>query len=178
MGKVKDGAPASKASKPPKAGATGGGSKRRKDFALFVTNLFSAKLHKPKQGQYARIYTAAGLGVVVALGLWRLYDALLSSSPAIRFGVPTAIGAAFAWFIFRLMEYPPFVEFLIATEAEMNKVSWTSRDDLYRATTVVLSTVVLMSVYLFGVDWVWSNLLQILGVLKFGGGGAFGSSAG
>ena len=82
------------------------------------------------------------------------------------------------WFIFRLMQFPPFVEFLIATEAEMNKVSWTSRDDLYRATTVVLSTVVLMAVFLFGVDLLWSNLLQIVGVLKFGGGGAFGSTAG
>ena len=60
----------------------------------------------------------------------------------------------------------------------MNKVSWTSRDDLYRATTVVLSTVVLMAVFLFGVDCLWSNLLQIVGVLKFGGGGAFGSTAG
>ena len=76
------------------------------------------------------------------------------------------------------MQFPPFVEFLIATEAEMNKVSWTSRDDLYRATTVVLSTVVLMAVFLFGVDFLWSNLLQIVGVLKFGGGGAFGSTAG
>ena len=76
------------------------------------------------------------------------------------------------------MQYPPFVEFLIATEAEMNKVSWTSRDDLYRATTVVLVTVLLMSLFLFGVDWLWSNLLQLLGVLKFGGGGAFGSTAG
>ena len=56
------------------------------------------------------------------------------------------------WIIFRLVQFPPFVEFLIATEAEMNKVSWTSRDDLYRATTVVLSTVVLMAVFLFGVD--------------------------
>ena len=82
------------------------------------------------------------------------------------------------WFIFRLVQFPPFVEFLIATEAEMNKVSWTSRDDLYRATTVVLSTVVLMAVFLFGVDFLWSNLLQIVGVLKFGGGGGFGSTAG
>ena len=56
----------------------------------------------------------------------------------------------------------------IATEAEMNKVSWTSRDDLYRATSVVLTTVLLMAVYLFGVDWVWSNLLQLIGVLRFG----------
>jgi preprotein translocase subunit SecE len=76
------------------------------------------------------------------------------------------------------MHYPPFVEFLIATEAEMNKVSWTSREDLYRATTVVLVTVTLVAVFLFGVDWLWSNLLQIIGVLKFGGGGAFGSNAG
>jgi preprotein translocase subunit SecE len=150
MGKVKDGAPASKASKPPKAGATGGGSKRRKDFALFVTNLFSVKRHKPKQGRQARLYTAAGLALIIGLGLWRLYDTLLSSSPAVRFGVPAAVGLVIGWFVFRLMEFPPFVEFLIATEAEMNKVSWTSRDDLYRATTVVLSTVVLMSVYLFG----------------------------
>ena len=32
-----------------------------------------------------------------------------------------------------------------------------------------------MAVFLFGVDWLWSILLQILGVLKFAGGGAFGS---
>jgi preprotein translocase subunit SecE len=177
MGKVKDGAPASKAPKPSKGGPAGG-SKRRKDFALFVSNLFQAGLHKPMQGRHARIYTAAGLGVVVALGVWRLYETLISSSPAVRFGVPAAVGLVLGWFIFRLVEFPPFVEFLIATEAEMNKVSWTSRDDLYRATTVVLSTVVLMAVFLFGVDWVWSNLLQFIGVLKFGGGGAFGSNAG
>jgi preprotein translocase subunit SecE len=178
MGKVKDGVPASKASKPSKGGATGSGSKRGKNLSLFVSNLLSASRHKPTQGRHARLYTAIGLGVVVALGLWQLYDTLLVYSPAVRFGIPTVLGLVLGWFIFRLVEFPPFAEFLIATEAEMNKVSWTSRDDLYRATTVVLTTVLLMSFYLFGVDWVWSNLLQILGVLKFGGGGAFGSNAG
>ena len=39
-------------------------------------------------------------------------------------------------------------------------------------------TVVLMAVFLFGVDWLWSFLLQMLGVLQFGGGGGFGSTAG
>jgi preprotein translocase subunit SecE len=177
MGKVKDGTPASKSPKPSKGGSPTG-SKRRKDFALFVMNLFSASLYKPMQGWYARIYTAVGLGVIVALGLFRLYETLMSSSPATRFGVPTALGVVLGWLVFRLVEYPPFVEFLIATEAEMNKVSWTSRDDLYRATSVVLVTVLLMAVFLFGVDWIWSKLLQLLGVLKFGGGGAFGSNAG
>ena len=51
--------------------------------------------------------------------------------------------------IFRIVHFPPFAEFLIATEAEMNKVSWTNKDDLIRATTVVLVTVVLMAVFLF-----------------------------
>ena len=175
MGKVKDGAPASKAAKPSKGGSSGG---MRGRFAQFVANLGRASLYKPMQGWYARVYTAIGLGVIQVLGLWRLYEVVHDASPATRFGVPTAVGAVLGWILFRLVQYPPFVEFLIATEAEMNKVSWTSRDDLYRATSVVLTTVFLMALFLFGVDWIWSNLLQLIGVLKFGGGGGFGSQAG
>jgi len=178
MGKVKDGAPASKASKPTKAGTAGSGAKKRSEVVLFFANLLSTSQYKPKQGWYARVYTALGLGVIFILGVWRLYETLISSSPGIRFGIPTALALILGWFTYRLVQFPSFVEFLIATEAEMNKVSWTNQDDLYRATNVVLVTVVLLSVYLFGVDWIWSNLLQILGVLKFHGGGAFGSSAG
>ncbi len=103
---------------------------------------------------------------------------MIAYSPATRFGVPALVALVLGWLVYRIVEFPPFVEFLIATEAEMNKVSWTSKDDLYRATTVVLLTVILMSVFLFGADWIRSNLLQIIGVLKFGGGGAFGSSVG
>ena len=176
MGKVKDGAPASKTPKPSKGGPAGG-SRRR--FAQFAANLVSAELYKPRQGWYARLYTGLGLGVVVVLGLYRVFGALADSTSTVTaYAVPTALGVAIGWVIFRVLQYPPFVEFLIATEAEMNKVSWTSKDDLYRATSVVLVTVTLMAVYLFAVDWVWSALLQWLHVLRFGGGGAFGSSAG
>jgi preprotein translocase subunit SecE len=177
MGKVKDGAPASKATKPPSKGGTAGGSSRRR-FVQFLTNLVRPDLYKPMQGRHARIYTAVALGLVVALGIWKFHDTLNDYAVATRFGAPAAVGLVLGWVIFRLVQYPPFVEFLIATEAEMNKVSWTSRDDLYRATTVVLVTVTLMAVFLFGVDWLWANLLSLLGVLKFSGGGAFGSSAG
>jgi preprotein translocase subunit SecE len=176
MGKVKDGSPAVKAPKAAK-GNPAGGTKRR--FAQFFLNLIRTDLYKPLQGWNARLYTAIGLGLVVVLGIYQVYKALQDSAPlGTRLGVPAALLAVLGWLIFRIVQYPPFVEFLIATEAEMNKVSWTSRADLKRATSVVLVTVALMSLYLFGVDWVWSNLLQFLGVLKFGGGGAFGSSAG
>jgi preprotein translocase subunit SecE len=175
MGKVKDGLPASKTAKPSQGGPSGGVRDR---LVQFLMNLGQANLYKPMQGRYARIYTAAGLGLIVVLGLWRLFEVVHDAPPATRFGIPTAVGAVLFWIIFRLVQYPPFVEFLIATEGEMNKVSWTSREELYRATSVVLATVFLMAVFLFGVDWLWSNLLQLIGVLKFGGGGGFGSQAG
>ncbi len=174
MGKVKDGMPASKPSKPPK-GTQVAQSKRR--LAPFFANLVRTTLYKPKQGRWARRYTEIALGVVLVLGLWRLHETLFSYEPAIRFGVPLAVGLVLGWLTFRLMQFPPFVEFLIATEAEMNKVSWTSRSDLYRATVVVLATLVLVAVYLFGIDWLWSFLLQAIGVLRFSSQG-FGSQAG
>jgi len=178
MGKVEDGAPASKASKPSKGVSAGGSRRRFSQFSQFLLNLFRVDAYKPMQGRHARMYTAIGLGIVVALGLYRVYGSLDESGKAVQFGVPVGLGVVLGWVIYRVVQYPPFVEFLIATEAEMNKVSWTSRDDLYRATTVVLATVVLVSVFLFGVDWLWSSLLQMLGVLNVGGGGAFGSTAG
>ena len=175
MGKVKDGVPASKATKPSKGVASAVLNSR---FAQFLVNLVRTDLYKPKQGWYARVYTAAGLGLILGVGLYRFGEGLTEATTPVRFGVPTLVGVALAWFVYRLVQFPPFVEFLIATEAEMNKVSWTSKDDLYRATTVVLVTVTLMALFLFGVDWVWANLLQFLGVLRLGGGGAFGSTAG
>ena len=60
----------------------------------------------------------------------------------------------------------------------MNKVSWTSRDDLYRATTVVLATVVLMAVFLFGVDWLWSQPAADHRRPEVRRRGRFGSNAG
>ena len=91
--------------------------------------------------------------------------------------MPAAFAAVLGWVIFRIVHFPPFAEFLIATEAEMNKVSWTSKDDLIRATTVVLTTVVLMAVFLFLVDTLWTFILRMIGVLQFSGGGGFGSTA-
>jgi preprotein translocase subunit SecE len=174
MGKVKDDVGASRASKPAK-GKSGGAP--RSLFAQFLVNLTRTDLFKPMQGWYARIYTAVGLSVIVVAGSWKIYEAVLDYSPLVRFSVPAVFLAVFGWVIFRIVHFPPFAEFLIATEAEMNKVSWTNKDDLYRATTVVLSTVLLMAVFLFLVDRLWTLALQLIGVLKFSGGGGFGSTA-
>jgi preprotein translocase subunit SecE len=174
MGKVKDEVSASKPSKPSK-GKPGGGQKSL--FTMFLVNLVRSDVYKPMQGWYARLYTGLGLGLIVAAGAWRVYEASLEYSPLWRVGLPAAFALVLAWIIFRIVHFPPFAEFLIATEAEMNKVSWTNKDDLIRATTVVLTTVVLMALFLFLVDRLWTFILQMIGVLQFGGGGSFGSTA-
>src|SRR3954469_20814912 len=92
MGKVKDEAPA-KASKPSKGGAAWGSSSRRR-FAQFLMNLVRADLYKPVQGRHARFYTAGALGVIVALGVWRLFESLTESPLPTRFGVPAAVALA------------------------------------------------------------------------------------
>jgi preprotein translocase subunit SecE len=168
MGKVKDEAPAAKtektASKPP------GGKSAGRKVAGFFANFLSGATYKPMQGRNARIWTAVGLGVLAVAGLYAMHQQFLyGAGRAAEFGVPTLLGLAFAWATWRIVQYPPFVDFLVATEAEMNKVSWTTRDDLKRATVVVLTTVLLLSVFLFGVDMLWSNLLKVLGVLRFEG---------
>jgi preprotein translocase subunit SecE len=173
MGKVKDEVSASKPSKPAKGSA---GSPRGL-FYLYLMNLTRTDLFKPMQGWYARVYTALGLALIAAAGVWRLFEGLLEFSPARRFGIPTVVGVALGWVIFRTIHFPPFAEFLIATEAEMNKVSWTTKAELVRRTTVVLSGVVLMALFLFLVDTIWTFLLRFIGVLQFSGGGGFGSTA-
>jgi preprotein translocase subunit SecE len=174
MGKVKDDLPASKPSKPAK-GKPGGAPPST--LTQFFVNLLNTGLYKPMQGWYARLYTAIGLGVVAAAGVWRVWIASEDYTPLWRLGIPTVLGLAMGWLIFRVVHFPPFAEFLVATEAEMNKVSWTSKDDLVRATTVVLVTVLLMAIYLFVVDWLWLFILRNIGVLQFTGGGGFGSTA-
>lgn len=147
--------------------------------APFFTNFVQTTKYKPHQGWHARLWTGIGIGVTLAIGVYRLFEFLKASSNSlsIRLGVPALMAAALAWLTLRILQYPPFVDFLIATEAEMNKVSWTSKQDLYRATGVVLVTVALMSAYLFGFDFLWMKLLEAIGVLKFTGHGAFGSTA-
>lgn len=174
MGKVKDESAASTkpASKPAKGKPS---AAPRGMFVQFLANLASAAKFKPNQGWNARLYTFIGLLLIVFSGVWRLHDFLQDESIAWRFGAPAAIAAAFTWLSYRVVQFPPFAEFLIATEAEMNKVSWTTKDDLYRATVVVLTTVVVMAFFLFVVDWIWLYVLKLIGVLQFSGGGAFGS---
>jgi preprotein translocase SecE subunit len=78
----------------------------------------------------------------------------------LAFAVPLLLIGGALWVAWRAVNYPTFADFLIATEAEINKVSWTSRKALIRDTIVVLVCLVLMTLFLFVVDVFWNFLLS------------------
>src|SRR5262249_16330336 len=78
------------------------------------------------------------------------------------------LAAAGLWLAWRVVNYPVFADFLIATEAEMNKVSWTTRRRLVQDTIVVLTTVFFLTIFLFIVDVLWFKILSnpYIGVVR------------
>ena len=78
--------------------------------------------------------------------------------------MPIVLGVLLLWFAWRVVNIPVFADFLIATEAEMNKVSWTNRRRLVQDTIVVLVTVFLFTTFLFVVDVLWIKILSAPGI--------------
>jgi preprotein translocase SecE subunit len=77
---------------------------------------------------------------------------------------PIVLAVLLVWVAWRSVNIPGFADFLIATEAEMNKVSWTNRRRLYTDTIVVLVTVFLFTGFLFVVDIIWIKVLSAPGI--------------
>lgn len=148
---------------------------------------FNAARLKPMQGQRVRRATMLGIMLLVGAGIYALYnhgtlttadpdwtvrvpftERFLFLLPDVRFTVPLLLAAAGFWVAFRVVNMPVFADFLIATEAELNKVSWPTRRSVVQDTIVVLTTVLLLTVFLFLVDLGWGWLLSnpYVGVLK------------
>ena len=82
----------------------------------------------------------------------------------ILYGVPGLILLAGVWFGYRLVNYPPFADFLIAVEAEMNKVSWPSQREITRSSIVVIVMMLSLMTVVFGFDMIIAYLLNLIGV--------------
>src|SRR5439155_18365641 len=82
--------------------------------------------------------------------------------------LPIILAALVIWLSWRIVNLPAFGDFLIATEAEMNKVSWTTPRRLRQDTLVVLVTVIILATFLFVIDLIWINVLswRVIGVLQ------------
>jgi preprotein translocase subunit SecE len=131
----------------------------------FFQELFRIGLYKRTQGRIARQVTFAAIAVCLLAGVYQLYGSMIMMAPQWRLAVPSLVLAVGLWVAYRLVNLPTFADFLIAVEAEMNKVSWPTRTELYRSSAVVLVTVFALAALLFLYDFAWSEVFKILGVL-------------
>src|ERR1700733_14223669 len=106
----------------------------------FWRELFSVGVYKRSQGRIARQVTFAAIVLMVALGAWSLKGFLTLSASNMTTVYVASAAVLGMWRAFRLGNMPRFADFLIAVEAEMNKVSWPTRIELVRSSIVVIFT--------------------------------------
>ena len=133
----------------------------------FRSTLMSRGGYKPGQGTWARGLTFAAIATLTVYGCWEWYWSHLTDRVWVQMGIPAALAAATVWCAWRLIHFPKFADFLISTEAEMNKVSWPSWKDVKTATIVVLALALLLAAFLYGVDILWQKFLMLIKVLQY-----------
>ena len=57
------------------------------------------------------------------------------------------------------------VDFLIDTQGELQKVSWPTRYEIVGSTTVVIVSVIVIGIFILGIDWIVSVIMGYIGVL-------------
>lgn len=82
--------------------------------------------------------------------------------PVTQYVIPSIVLAVGIWASFRIVNIPRFADFLISVEAEMNKVSWPSRNQLWRASMVVIVVIFFLAGLLFVYDLVLDKLLNLI----------------
>jgi preprotein translocase subunit SecE len=119
----------------------------------------AVQIYKSGQGRYVRIGTAIGVALValvLAYYVWGLLAQYVSDAIAykvyLEYAIPAVVFAVLMAGVGYYMLQPKAADFLIATESEMKKVSWSSKAELIGSTVVVIVTVVLLAAFIFLVD--------------------------
>jgi preprotein translocase subunit SecE len=131
----------------------------------FFQEFFHTRIYKRSQGRITRQVTFAAMAIALIAVAYRLSDTMSESKPALYLGVPGLLLLVGIWVCYRIVNVPAFADFLIAVEAEMNKVSWPSRGELFRHSIVVLVVLLILTVVLYGFDIAWASIFQALHVI-------------
>ena len=147
-------------------------AKKTEDIS-FLQNILVPGLYKRNQGRLTRQLTAVCIILIAGIGCWTLAQGPLGDydkEPLKQIGIPVLLVIAAAWMTYRAVNYPRFADFLISVEAEMDKVTWASKQDLYRSAAVVIGTMFFLGFVLFIFDLFWQWFFQLIGFLQLGGG--------
>ncbi len=132
-------------------------------MAELIAGMFNASRYKRSQGRVARQLTLAAMAAMVAVGAWQLNS--VGGTYVQQYVTPLVVLAMGWWASFRIVNLPKFADFLISVEAEMNKVSWPSRGELWRASIVVIIVIFFLAALLFTYDIILKAIMgRLLGL--------------
>ena len=140
------------------------GKQKSVSMGSFAQELFQVGVYKRNQGRVTRQVTFFVVAVVALFGVYRLYYTLQGWDENARYLLVSPVALAGLWLGYRLVNFPRFADFLIAVEAEMNKVSWPTKKELVRSSIVVIVVIVLLATLLFTYDFLWRSFFQFIGV--------------
>ena len=132
-----------------------------------IRELLRTDIYKRSQGRLVRQFTCLGIWIAFALAAWRTYPTLTIDwhvAPVTAYAASALVLIVGLWLGFRIVNLASFADFLIAVEAEMNKVSWPSRTELIRASMVVIVLMFGLTMVLFAYDMILTSLLKAIGV--------------
>ena len=138
----------------------------------FAQDLFNFGVYKRNQGRLVRQVTFSSIAIGLLLAAWNLwgpFQGLADKLPGGDYGVAGLLGVLLVigiWFAYRLVNWPKFAEFLISVEAELNKVSWPSSQELIRSSLVVMFLMFFLAFVLFGFDLFWQILFKATGIIR------------
>lgn len=130
------------------------------------------EVYKRGQGYYTRMGTAVGGGVLILAGARFLFHQLVFESDApwtlwVQTGIPVSVIVGLGVLLYWLAGVNrKSCDFMIATEGEMKKVSWSSKRELIGSTKVVILFSILIAALLFVVDILFMLLFGAIKVLK------------
>ena len=137
---------------------------KENDNSSFLSELFQVGLYKPNQGRMVRQVTFLSIAILVCLVAYELYNSTWTTTSGGRLTLGAVTAAIGFWFAYRVVNYTRFADFLISVQAELNKVTWPSREQLKRASLVVIFVIFFMALVLFIFDTFWTLLFQIIGI--------------
>ncbi len=141
--------------------------------------------YKPTQGRYARYSVAVAAAALLLFAAWRI-TRFLGAGPGVPvIGLDVPYGAFWGAGFFILFGSlcalllsgirtgiksvdavsSAFVDLLIDTEHELQKVAWPNREEVRRYTIVVIACTLIIAGFILAVDFIVSHTMSGVGVL-------------
>ena len=136
------------------------------------------KIYKRGQGKYTRTATfavGALIGALVGHEVWKQLDGSdlgywqasgLSVGLYLVYGIPLVVFAGVVAGVYLAVNRPRSADFMIATEGEMKKVSWSSKREIIGGTKVVITTTFILALMLYVVDVGFSKFFEWIDVMR------------